>query len=109
MNKKKSLIIAVAVIGMVVCGCGQSQRSQQMATMSEMKQICLAKTDAESAGKTPALADISDFLSIDVSKYETAKDWTNAEAAGDAVVLREKTARGGKRVVALANGSVVVQ
>jgi hypothetical protein len=109
MHKNVSAILFAAFIAVVLCGCGQSQRSQQMATMSEMKQICLAKLQAESAGQVPSLADISNSLSIDGSKYETTEAWSNPEAAEDAIILREKTATGGPRVVALANGSVIIQ
>lgn len=104
MKKTMMVVLSVVVVGLVVSGCGQRARQQQVKAMAELKQLSLARMDALSEGKVGAMEDVAAALSIDASQYEATADWANPEAAPDAVILKQKNPAGGQRVVVYADG-----
>lgn len=85
----------------------------QAKTANEARQILMGRMQAviEHENKVPTLEEIArEYLNgMDVSGFETTEAWSQADASGsDVILLRQKEASQGRRVVGFADGHVEV-
>ena len=71
-------------------GCGKEDPRESAATMSNMRQIGIARVQAFSTGQEPNLSDIGQKLSIDISNFETTDAWAAAQIGENPIVLKTK-------------------
>ncbi len=98
----------------VLIGCASMQKAQEQHLLSDARQIVSARyvmIAEHPENEVPTLDAVMahhDLLDAErVAPFETTDDWGYA-AAGEAIVLRQKEARGGRRVVAYGNGAAMV-
>ena len=87
--------------------------AEQAKTANEARQILMGRMQAliENENKAPSLEEVArDYLNgMDVSQFEVTDAWSNAEASdGEVIVLRQREAENGRRVIGFADGHVEV-
>lgn len=104
----------IALCALLVCtGCAGFQRAQETRWMSDARQIASARFMhiAEQPDHTPpTLSDIAEqhaYIDQDrIAPFEVTQAWHDPEA-DDVIVLRQRDAAHGYRVVALGNGAAM--
>ena len=106
---KNWLQFLVMISLFLMIGCVAVQHGRDTRTMSDVKNIYLAKIDAEKdTGETPSLEAIGRKLSMDISNFEITEYWNALMTEANDVILREKKPVDGRRVVLYASGEVAL-
>ena len=108
--------VGLAIGGvLLLVGCASLQGAREAHAMSDARQIAWARITMmheHPDNAIPTLNDIVDSHPVldaeRVAPFEVTEEWADPNAAGDAVILRQKKAAGGRRVVALADGTAMV-
>lgn len=114
MHSHLALYVAVAVTLSTLQGCTSIQRAKENHLLADARQILAARYHMiaeDPNGRVPSLADVMvDHPILDsdrVAPFEVTPAWDNPDAQKE-IILQQKDPAGGRRVVALGNGSVLV-
>lgn len=106
MARPTRVLVVLMLASLVVAGCaGPARRARAMV---DIRQLLQARMQAHMEGKTPkSLEDVREYIELrDLSAYEVTEHWAKKGAPANAIVVRERVATRGKRIVGRADGSV---
>jgi hypothetical protein len=108
MKNTAERVLVLAVLCWICVSCNPGARAQRLRkTHAEMDTLWMEWLDGMASGDgAPSLSDLGEAHGIDVSAYEIMPDWTNAWAPTNAVLLREASPTGKRRIVLYADGRI---